>query len=451
MKKIILASLCLASACTFTGCVSEEDDIFDASAPVRLEQAAETYTERLAASAGGWAMEYYPTTETSSPKGNGYLLLAKFYPNLSVTVGMKNQFCLPANEYMEDTSSWEVITDNGPVLTFDTYNNCLHTFSSPDDVPGTPGLDETGVGLEGDYEFVMIDVPEDGEFVMLKGKKRGTYVRMTRLPEGTDFQTYIDDVENFSNTVFSASAPNVCMLTMGDSISKLANGSTGIFNIYPYEGDAISDESYHPFMMTKRGDKYYLRFRDALVGPDETEEQEFVYDSERDLFTGVEHPEYLIEGDLPHRFFASAMSEGVGTWMFNSSSDMSDNIRERYQALASSMSTERATLRQVSFGYADGSYICTIAGSRRGPTGGTTNIYYSYKFALTETENGCTLQYQEPADETSSNMLGTFPAIADLLNVFNAQFTITTPGSRFNMNQLHLAAEGGTEITLTIN
>ena len=71
MKKIILASLCLTSALSFTGCVSEEDDIFDASAPVRLEEAAKTYTERLAASAGGWAMEYYPTEETSSPKGNG--------------------------------------------------------------------------------------------------------------------------------------------------------------------------------------------------------------------------------------------------------------------------------------------------------------------------------------------------------------------------------------------
>ena len=445
MKKIILASLCLATAFSFTGCVSEEDDIFSASAPVRLDEAAETYTERLSSSAGGWSMEYYPTTETASPKGNGYLMLARFTPNLSVTVGMKNQFCTPADEYMEDTSSWEVITDNGPVLTFDTYNKCIHTFSSPEDVPST-STDETGVGLEGDYEFVMIDVPENGEFVMLKGKKRGTYVRLTRLPEGTDFPTYINDVETFSNTVFSPSAPNVCMLTMGDSVMKVANASTGICNIYPYDGDAISDESYHPFLITKRNDTYYLRFRDALTAPDGTEVQEFAYDSERDMFTGVENQEYTIEGDIPYSFFMTVMTEDLRSWELGRNSEMSDNIKEKYEALRSALTAARGTFNKLTFKYDHDKYVCSI-----NCTANRQTKDYNYYFTFTQIENGYTLAFEGAADTDAQNMLDRLPAFTDLLNMFNDSFTVTNTGSRFNMSTIKLTGAGGTEFTLTIN
>ena len=444
MKKIILASLCLASAFSFTGCVSEEDDIFSASAPVRLDEAAKTYTERLAAATGGWSMEYYPTTETASPKGNGYLMLAKFFPNLSVTVGMKNQFCSPANSYNEDTSSWEVITDNGPVLTFDTYNKCLHTFSSPEDLPSTSN-NETGVGLEGDYEFVMIDVPEDGEFVMLKGKKRGTYARLTRLPENTDFEAYFDDIESFTKTVLPSTAPNVCMLTMGDSISKMSNGSTGIFTIYPYDSEALYGTG-HPFLITKRGDNYYLRFRDAVAGPDETEEQEFVYDAERDLFAGVEHPEYVIEGDLPYSFFATSMSESGRTWNLTSSAEMSDDLRERYDGLSSAMSAQGARFNQLSFGYSHDSYVCTLTGRL-----GNAQLNYNFKFTLTPIDNGYTMHYEGPADDNSTDILESFPEMLDLLNVFNADFTVEATSSRFNMRQLRLSSAAGTYFKITIN
>ena len=446
MKKIILASLCLTSALSFTGCVSEEDDIFDASAPVRLEEAAKTYTERLAASAGGWAMEYYPTEETSSPKGNGYLLLAKFNPNLSDTVGMKNQFCTPANQYMEDTSSWEVITDNGPVLTFDTYNKCIHTFSSPEDVPST-STDETGVGLEGDYEFVMIDVPEDGEFVMLKGKKRGMYVRMTRLDEGTDFNAYIDDVLAFTNEKFPSSAPNTCLLTMGDSVMRMANASTGIPNIYPYNGDPISDESYHPFMITKRGGNYYLRFRDTYSLTDGVEEQEFVYDAETDMFHGVENPEFTITGDDPKSFLFNSMALG-NSWTYDRTSGMSDDMMEKYNAVRTDFTQQYSySFNGMTLTSADGQIVCTI--SYRTSSGGTVSA--NYNLTTAETEDGLTISGYSPNDNIAQNILNLFGSLGELFDAMNGTYTVSGTSSNFNLSTLRLEDNAGKYFELKYN
>ena len=446
MKKIILASLCVATALSFTGCVSEEDDIFSASATVRLDEAAETYTERLAAATGGWAMEYYPTSELTAPKGSGYLLLAKFMPNLSVTVGMKNQFCTPANQYMEDTSSWEVITDNGPVLTFDTYNDCLHVFSAPEDLPSTSDNDETGVGLEGDYEFVMIDVPEDGEFVMLKGKKRGTYTRLTRLEDGTDFQTYFSDIDNFNDSIFSASAPNDCMLTLGDSVMKMADANTGICNIYPYDGDAISDESYHPYLVTKRNGKFYLRFRDTMTASDGTEVQEFEYDANNHKFVSLDNPSCTIEGDIPSNFFTSAMTEDLRAWTLTRNAEMSADLKEKYEALRSALSAAKGTFNNLSFKYENDQYICDI-----NCTVNKQTKEYKYIYTLTPTENGYTFAYQEGADSEANTMIERLTQIKDLLDMFETEYSVEATTTRFNMSTIKLTGANGTELNLSIN
>lgn len=445
MNKILLTSLCLAAAMSFTGCVGEEEDIFDSSAPVRLDQAAETYTGRLAAATGGWAMEYYPTTELEAPKGLGYLLLTKFYPNQSVDVAMNNAFTTPANTYQMDTSSWEVITDNGPVLTFDTYNSCLHVFSSPEDVPSTT-TNETGVGLEGDYEFVMIDVPEDGEFVMLKGKKRGTYVRLSRLDEGTDFRAYLDSVQAFRDRVFSASAPNLCVLNLGDSLMRMASANSGIVNIYPYDGDAIYDESYHPFLITQRGGNYYLRFRDALNAPDGTTEQEFMYDASRDLFTGVENPENLLQGEYPGTFFTYAMDADNHSWRLQRTSVMSAEVQAAYEALRTEMSAAQYTLNYVQFTKSGDNVVCNVNCRVRNST---TNVPFS--FNVTTTQDGGSLVYTGPATDVASTVANTFPSIVDLMETLSGEsYTISAGTTRFNMSTLRFSSADGKEFILTI-
>ena len=119
MKKNFLFLLFASAAMLITtSCVHEEDDIFDASAAERLNAASEKYSQLLESSEGGWVVEYYPTNEDALTTGQGYLWTVKFNKDESCKVGMNNYFS--NNAYRECTSLWEVITDNGPVLTFNS-------------------------------------------------------------------------------------------------------------------------------------------------------------------------------------------------------------------------------------------------------------------------------------------------------------------------------------------
>ena len=121
MNKIFSIALLCSAALSFTACVNEEDDLFDKTAAERLNEASALYSERLTASPNGWAVQLYPTTQDEAPYGNGYLLLFRFHKDKSVDASMNND--LSNGKYLAATSSWDVITDNGPVLSFNTYNN----------------------------------------------------------------------------------------------------------------------------------------------------------------------------------------------------------------------------------------------------------------------------------------------------------------------------------------
>ena len=449
MKKIFSMTLLSAAALAFTGCAGEEDDIFSSSAANRLDQSKVTYTERLKSAADGWAntledLQGGRDLGWAALPAKGYLLLMDFNSDESVRMAMDNDFS--NDQYIEDVSAWQVITDNGPVLTFNTYNDCIHAFSDP---KGNPAFDNypidqpTGRGAEGDYEFVIIDLPENGEFAMLKGKKRGTYIRMTRLDEGTDFHTYMDDVQGFRSKMFSPSAPNECVVTLGDSVMGMADADT-IPNLYPYGGDPVADCHRCPYLVTKRGGKYYFRFKDALTAPDGTAAQEFVYDEERDLFTGVDNPEFTIEGENPTTFFIKVGEERKG-WRFNNTMDMSDDIRTAYSKLSAAFNAVLFSLDGIIWKYENGKAICTINFTDDVWASNTV----SYYFTLNKTDKGCTLTYDGPVDSSGESTINYFPAIKNMLDAFNADYTVESVTTNFDLTNIRFASESGKEFVVT--
>jgi len=443
MNKIFSASLLFAAALTFVGCAGEEDDIFDKSAAERLNETASIYTERLEASAGGWAMEYYPTTDTVAPYGTGYLMLVKFNNNGSVNVAMNNVYT--NNTYLEDMSSFEVISDNGPVLTFNTYNKCLHTFSTPEDIAST-SKDEQGTGFEGDYEFIMVDVPEDGDHIMLKGKKRGTYVRLSRLDEGENFETNLADVNSFMSKMFSTAAPNMDMVTLGDSVLRMADASTGRANLYPYDGDQIIDEQNFPFLITKRGGKYYLRFKEELNAPDGTTAQEFVYDETADKFVSLDNEAFSITGQEPKEFFVEALN-GEHKWRLNRSSAKSDVFNTKFEAVRSAFSARNRTFNYVVFDITDGQM--RVGFNYKPKSSGATTVYYN--FSLADSDRGLSLTYTGPANDAAQNILNNYPSVLDLLNVFSGDYTATPGTTAFDLNTVTLTKDTNNWFTLTYN
>ena len=422
-----------------TGCVHEEDDIFDASAAERLNAASEKYTSMLQSSEGGWVLEYYPTTDDAEYTGTGYHWMVKFNKDMSVNVGMNNVFS--GNVYREYQSLWEVITDNGPVLTFNSENPNVHAFSDPD-VRYLPGSSTNvwGTGVGGDYEFVIVESNIDEGYVMLKGKKRGTYNRLTRLPVGTDFKEYIDDVNSFLANIFPSTIPNYNVITVGDSIMKVEELSTTMPNIYPYDGDYLTNGSYHPFMITKRNDTYYLRFRAPLLTVDGAAAQEFAYDAEADIFKCVANPEFTIAGADPTKYFVEELENGK-SWRMTRSSSMSEAAQTLVDGLYNGLRARSLTFTNAAFtGLNEDGTKATFRITYRNSRNATSNVFFDYPVQY----DGEQVVFGEvEVREASQPFINSVPAALDFLNGFTGAFVGTKDRSAFNLGTLQLHSASG--------
>lgn len=331
-----VVALLSLSACSF-----EQDDLFDKSAAERLNEAKALYTKVIASEGGTYVMEYWPTmdaTGPSAPSGQGYLLCMKFEANGSVVIGANNSFT--GNAYKQATSLWEVQTDLGAVLSFNSYNPYFHCFSDPSSMVNVDGYyrptGENGIGVGGDYEFIITDVTADHRIITLKGKKNGTYSRLIRLPEGTNFEDYMADIISFRKEVFPDAMNNYLLMKVGETTYKSEEWNTCDPNIYPFNGRSDLDDSRHPFILNKEGDTYRLTFRSPLK--DEKEEESvknLYYNKETGYFESSEQPQkFCLQGlrdsDMAE-FYRSAEEVGQ-VWQFDLKSG-SENVLQALQAL----------------------------------------------------------------------------------------------------------------------
>ena len=441
MKKILSLTLLLAAGIGFTACVNEEDDLFDKTAAERLNEASALYSSRLMAQPNGWAMQLYPTNDNEAPYGSGYLVLCRFNKDHSVVVSMKNQFT--DNVYRTDTSLWEVITDNGPVLSFNSHNDCLHAFTDPEDILWTGNADEpnneTGTGVGGDYEFIIVDAPEDASYMMLKGKKRGTYNLFTPVEEGVEYESYLADVENFMKTMFPSSNPTFDVLHTPNGDFKMTGIDDGIPNIFPYDGDEIIDESFNAFLITKRGDDYYLRLRDSFrieSSEEEASEQEFMYHPDQDLFIGTGDDRFIIDGDEPNRFFRQALIDETRQWRWNAKSEMSAAYGDLMTKLSDAFKSKKLTYDRniLKYNTSKDKVVMTVSYKRN-----TSTISLDYIFGYSFDEsNKLTLTYEGPNDKAAETMLTQIPEIKGIVDAMNGQLNVKPSSTRFNLNNLRI-------------
>lgn len=248
-KKIYLTLL--AAAAISLGACSDEESIFDTSAAERLEAGRRQFTEALTADGGIWAMEYFTNYEEP-----GYTFVCQFQPDGSVVMSGDHEWV--NNTFTSEKSLWKVICDNGNVLTFNTYNNVFHIFSTPEDVEGTP-VNELGYGHMGDYEFMLM--PRTGDSIRLLGKKHGLTAWLHKLPADTDPETYLKDISSRKNVFSSKFATLTLTDSRGEtySVSNLRGGVPSI----------LSDLSTSPNSQTVTGNGIYtptgFRFMEPLT------------------------------------------------------------------------------------------------------------------------------------------------------------------------------------------
>lgn len=431
MNKIFLASLSmLALASAFTGCKNEEDDIFDASAAQRLTNIAATYTDRLPQAKNGWVMQLYPQNTSTAYQGSGYVVCMKFNTDQSVTVGMNN--FLTSNVYKEDTSLWEIISDNGPVLSFNSYNNCLHAFSAPEEMTFPDGNDEDGsqgVGVGGDYEFVIVDSPSDLSYMMLKGKKRATYNVMRPLEDGYTFESYLSDIAAVKSKYFSSSSPAEPLLQLGDSTYAMRLASGPMPGFYPYGGDSITQTTSDPFILTKRGGDYYLRLRDAFKANGYSV-QEFKLDTVADKFVSLDNEAIGLTGEDPARVFVSSIASHK--WSFGT---MSSELDTYYKAMVNGFKSARRTLNRINLETQSSAVVLNVAYRVNGRSG---NVFYKYD--VETTDKGVRLTYAGGLNDGAETLLNNISGLKEFVNFLSDEYTLKSPTTNFNLKSLQFTS-----------
>ena len=188
MKKlhILLSIVCLS---LLTSCLKDQEDLFDKSSAQRAEEAITADYKLLSSAEHGWLMQYYPSPYRSY---GGFNVIMKFTADGKVTVASENDISDDASAVAE--SFYKITQSAGIVLSFDTYNDIFHLFSTPDAFVGGA----TGEGLEGDYDFDFISTSPDK--IVLKGKKTENYAILTPMPDD-NWAGYLNNISNLKNQI----------------------------------------------------------------------------------------------------------------------------------------------------------------------------------------------------------------------------------------------------------
>lgn len=216
-------------------------------------------------------MEYFTTEEE-----HGYVYLFTFRNDGTVTISGNNEYITKLTNidsnvpsYGSETSMWTILSDNGPVLSFNSYNTIFHLFATPEDIPGTE-RDEQGYGHSGDYEFDLMKFSNDTLY--LEGKKNGAEIIMTRIAPETDDKTYLNEVVALADSFFNAKVPAVYVNLPGGYRHVVLDGATQLPKFYPETGDYITEYVGRNAIITHDGFTLGkpLTLRDSIDGNDYT-------------------------------------------------------------------------------------------------------------------------------------------------------------------------------------
>ena len=285
MKKVLIYMMLAVTTLTVQSCLHDNEDTFERSAAERIDDAVANTKNVLQSAENGWKFEYYLGSDYSH---GGYNYLVKFGSDGKAHVSSE---IAPSD--MVTSSSWDIIKDQGPVLTFNTYNVIMHEHSQPMQNP----VD----GLEGDYEFVVMKVTNDS--IYLKGKKWGNQMLLTRLSNDVVWQDYISQIqqvpESMVSYLFDANIGGQ------DIVAELDQNNNSLIVT---AGDA---EEAYPYVYATNG----IKLREPLT-INGVSVQNLTFSEENQTFTG-ENGIILKGRELPKMSY----DEIPGTYLFTSYSN----------------------------------------------------------------------------------------------------------------------------------
>lgn len=225
-------------------CVQDEKDLFEQSASERMATAQKDCLDVLLSAPNGWVIKYYSDTNIVG----GFQLLASFKNDGTVTVSGEN-ILSNQDPTLKITSLYKLKSDQGPVISFDTYNKFIHMFANPN---------PDGKGFGGDYEFIIMSVTSDQ--IILKGKKTGNKIVMNKFSktEPTAWETYLTELNTLKVNSFS---PNY-LLIIGDKQFLVKEKGMRILNFVEVSENNLIEYSA-PYIITEKGIELYTELKIA--------------------------------------------------------------------------------------------------------------------------------------------------------------------------------------------
>lgn len=287
LNKFFLVTLLALSTTLLQSCLKDQEDIFEESPSERMQATLDDAKKTLMSSENGWAFDYYPDADIAY---GGFVYTVKFDDKLA-TVGCE----LAPGEF--ETSLYKLTNDNGPVLSFDSYNTLMHFFATPSS--------SNYHGYDGDFEFMITDITDD--LVTLLGKRTGNTMYLRRLTE--DAASYLTSTAEMADNMFLTTV-------------KGTAGST------PVECEIDLDARYMEFTWGEGEDKtsgnYYVPTATGMyfINPvkiDNVTVSSLTYDVANLTYTGVgtEGGNVTLTGTLPANYSMFEEFEGNYTITYN--------------------------------------------------------------------------------------------------------------------------------------
>lgn len=440
---ILPASALLLAAVASTGCVRQEADYFDQPAAVRIDAARNETKALLISAANGWEMSYFADNDWEE----GYVLLMKFNPDDRVEMAGSNAWV--ANAFMSNeryavqrmTSLYKMISDDGPVLSFDTFNKVLHIFSEPYNLPSSKynpnnvpfpigptqksnvsgedvDVSEAGFGHNGDYEFVVLSRTNDE--ILLRGKKTGVKIRMRRLADDVSWEEYFAKVNKARENTFSTRFGDLKMVVDGHTL-KLGNLNSGVMTILADNDDPLMETVKMPFLYTADG----IRLKEPYTGFDkrlaDVAIQNFKFDEAGNVICTDKPVEFGLSSTLPEIFLSSSFAWKID--LTNATGKVKEYINA-IQVECAAKSTYKA-LKGLTFDYDKIGKVYRM----RTILSGSTATAYTYGTPSAGEGNVLNIVY-DPATGNSNGVsrVAGIPSLKALIEYWAAsKWTVSTP------------------------
>lgn len=441
-KSIYLAAL---AALALTACSNDDNEIFDQSAADRLEQYKKDYAEVLTENGGLWTMEYFSNDEEP-----GYLFLMKFSTDGSVKMAANHKWI--NNEYREEVSLWKMISDNGPVLSFNSYNTLFHIFSDPANIDGADApkgeegndINETGYGHEGDYEFQVMEVSDDHSTVRLSGKKRLHNIYLRRLDPSTDVKTYLDEYKEIETSLFSKKISKIFFSDADGERYIITDAHTGVLNIYPENGDPVDQTRTSCFIITDSGIRFIKPFEIVDAKGNEKTINEFKFVGNHAL-ASIDNENSIISAGT----FSEVLYTNKSNWKVDLKS-FSGPLKDAVDAFVSQLRTlynyKSASVNEISFDYDEGkkSFVLRVNLKISSKNSETDRYLVNFK----DVEGGVQLSFGEAYDNNSKLALDAYSTLQDLFSLLSSSTIAYTTDYDCAPNSIILNVNGG---KMTVN